>query len=379
MLDRRRCAAAALLAVCLTAGCAASRAFRDGQAAAGARQWDAAIEYYRRAVAAAPDRPEYRIALERAMRSAARAYQAEGAALAATGDLSGALAAYRQAYALDPSNERAAVEIANLQQTLRAEIEAARQPAPIESMRAQAQRETRPPLLNPASDEPLLLRFAETSLRTILDALGDAGGINVLYDEDFVDRPYSVDWRDVSFQQALTQIAAVNGAFHTVVNPTTIVVAPDTQEKRTAYGAQVIRTFYVSHADVETLVELLGAVVRLPDMPAPPQVVANPDGNSLTVRATLPVMGIIERVIAANDKPPAEIVIDVEILEVNRDRAKRYGLDLAQYSIGAVLSPSAAAGAVAAAGGEGAADGQDLAAGAFNLNTLSRGVSPADF
>ena len=69
---------------------------------------------------------------------------------------------------------------------------------------------------------------------------------------------------------------------------------------------------------------------------------ANAAANSITVRATADVAGIVERVIAANDKPPAEIVIDVEIVEVSRERAKRYGLDLSQYSITATFSPESA-------------------------------------
>ena len=48
---------------------------------------------------------------------------------------------------------------------------------------------------------------------------------------------------------------------------------------------------------------------------------------------------IIEKIIPQNDKPRAEIVIDVEILEVNRQRAKQYGLNLSEYAIGGILSP----------------------------------------
>ena len=61
-----------------------------------------------------------------------------------------------------------------------------------------------------------------------------------------------------------------------------------------------------------------------------------------TVRATTAVASIIEKVIEANDKPRAEIVVDVEILEVNRDRAKEFGLDLSQYALGGIFSPEVA-------------------------------------
>ena len=342
---RRWNVAAVMLAVAvLVSGCTAGRAFHNGEAAARGGDWDAAVEYYRLALQDEPGRPEYRIALQRAMLNAARAHLAAAREREATGDLPGALIEYRRSYELDPSNGEVGVRIGNLQQELRARMEAARAPAPIEAMRAQARRETRPPLLDPASDELLVLEFADASLREILDFLGDASGINITYDEQFEDRPASLDLADVTFEEALVHLLSSHGAFHKVVNPTTIVVVPDTPEKRADYEEHAIRTFYISHGDVEELVTLLSTVMRTPQMSEPPQFVANTTANSLTVRATTSALGIVERLIAANDKPRAEIIIDVEILEVNRERARQYGLDLSQYSIGAIFSPETAPG-----------------------------------
>ncbi len=363
-----------LAAAILASGCASTQAFRDGASAARDGDWDAAVEYYRRALQEDPDRPEYRIALQRAMLGAARHHAAAAAELEALGDLPGALRAYRRAYELDPANEPAAVKIANLQQTLRERAEAARAPAPIEAMRSQARLDTRPALLDPVSDEPLVIEFTETSLRDVLDFLGEAAGIDVLYDRDFEDLTLSVTLNGVTFGQALSRILSANGAFHKVVDPTTIVVAPDTSEKRAEYEEQVIRTFYVSHGNVEELVELLRVIVGLPDMPVAPEFVANVPANAITVRATAPLVAIIERVLAANDKPRAEVVIDVEILEVNRERAKRYGLDLSRYAISTAFSPGGAPGAAAANGDEGSAS-----SGLFSLDALRGGVSAGDF
>ena len=245
-------------------------------------------------------------------------------------------------------------------------------------MRAQARREAEPPLLDPTSDELLVLEFTDTNLRDILDFLGAASGINVTYDTEFEDRTASLNLASVTFEEALTHLLSSHGAFYKVVNPTTIAVVPDTPQKRAEYEDQAIRTFYISHGDVEELATLLTAVLRTPQMTEPPQFVPNPTANSLTVRATTSVLGIVERLIAANDTPRAEIVIDVEILEVNRERAKRYGLNLSQYSLGAIFSPERAPGG-SATGAEGGASTAGAAAGYFNLNTISRGVSIADF
>ena len=375
-----RCVTLLACALVIT-GCAAGRAFRSAESAARGGNWDAAVEYYRLAVQDAPDRPEYRIALERAMLNASRAHLAAARELEAAGNLSGALIEYRQAYALDPSNGEAGVRIANLQQELRARIEAARAPAPIEAMREQARQESQLPLLDPASEELLVLEFADANLRDILEFLGEASGINVTYDEDFEDEPASLNLVDVTFEEALLHLLSSYGAFYKVVNPTTIVVVPATPQKRAQYDEQAIRTFYISHGDVEELVALLTAVIRTPEMSVAPQFVANTTANSLTVRASTSVLGIVERVLEANDKPRAEIIIDVEILEVNRERAKQYGLDLSQYSLGAVFSPEGPPGGVAAAaeGDNGATTESGSSGGFFNLNTISRGVSIADF
>ena len=378
-MSRERCCARGAIAVAvavLLAGCAAGQAFRQGVSAARAGDWDAAVEYYRRALQEDPGRVEYRIALERAMLDAARHHADRAAELEALGDLAGALREYRRAHDLDPSNGPAAMKIANLQQTLRAQIEGARAPAPIQALREQARRDMRPPLLDPASDEPLMIAFTDTSLREILDFLGDAGGINVTYDEEFADASYSVELTGVTFQEALVRILSANAAFYKVVDPTTIVVVPDTPQKRADYAEQVIRTFYVSHGNVEELVELLRAIVSTPEMPVQPQLVANAAANTITVRGTAPVVGIIEQVIASNDKPRAEIIIDIEILEVNRERAKQYGLDLSRYSLATTFSPEGRPSA--GTGGDDTSSNGTAAGGLFGLDALS-GVSTGDF
>jgi len=106
----------------------------------------------------------------------------------------------------------------------------------------------------------------------------------------------------------------------------------------------------------------------------------NKTSNTITIRATTAVAAIIEKMIDANDKPRAEIVIDVQILEVNRGRAKTFGVDLSSYSIAAVLSPESdprtTSGASTAAG---AATTTINTTPTFNLNTITRGVSTADF
>ena len=353
----------ALFAV-MAAGCATGRAFARGEAAGKAGDWEAAVGYYRQALDDDPDRPEYKIALERAMVAAAGMYAERGRQFDEAGQLEEALRAYRKAQEFEPSNRQLSARAAQIERTLRDRLEAAVPRPEIEKMRQQARRATTEPILSPSNPEPLIFNFVNTSIRDILAFVGNYSGINVTFDRDFQDRTITLKLEGVSLEQALQQIMIANQLFYRVLNDRTIIVAADNTQKRTQYEEQVIRTFFISHADATELSTLLVALVRVAGMAIQPQIVANKTTNTLTVRATAPVVAIVERVIEANDKPRAEVMVDVQILEVSRERAKRYGLELTSYSAALAFSPEAAP----------AADGK-----AFNLNTVSQGISTADF
>jgi general secretion pathway protein D len=350
-----------MLAVMLTA-CGASRAFSRGERAARAGDWDAAVEYFRTAAQENPDRGEYKIALERATFVAASMHTDRARKAEEEGRTEDALREYRRAAELDPSNRQVATKAADLERTIRERIEATRPQPEIDRLREQARRLSPEPVLSPT--QPLgPVRFNNASIRDVLTFMGEQTGINVTFDRDFPDRQISINLEGVTLEQALQQIMLTNQLFYKVLNERTIVVAQDTTQKRNQYEEQVVRTFFLSHTDATEMATILN-VMRVAGMAIQPQIVPNKTTNTIIVRASASVMAIIERLVEANDKPRAEIVIDVEILEVSRERVKQYGLNLSQYQIGAVFSPETT-------------PSDDTPP--FNLNTISRGISAADF
>ena len=146
--------AAVLLAVAVS-GCASSRTFRRGEAFAQAGDWDSAVAYYTRAVQADPDRPDYKIALERAMLAASQMYAARAKEFEAANQPEEALRAYRKALEFEPSNRPIALRAAEIERMLRDRLEATAPRPEIEKLREQARRQTGEPILNPASRDPL--------------------------------------------------------------------------------------------------------------------------------------------------------------------------------------------------------------------------------
>jgi general secretion pathway protein D len=382
-------------------GCAAGKAFGRAEQAMHDGKLDEAVAAYRQASQAAPDKPEYQIALQRAMQSASRAHLEKAKDFEKGEQLEAALGEYKQASEYDPGNRSAVAKVAELERTIRDHIEASRPRPPIEAMRERARAASAPPALINFTTPLPRIRYNNASLRDILNSIADVTAINITYDREVTDRPATVQLDGVTLEQALNQLMQQNQLSYKVINDRSIFVFQDIATKHAQYDEQVVRVFYVSHADATELTQILSTIVRLPGIAIQPAIVANKTANTITVRGTAPVVQILEKIIQQNDKPRAEIVIDVAILEVDRSRTKTYGINLSDYALGTVFSPEvspsgATTGTVGTTPGTGVTtpvtggttsttSGQSTTPGgvkpppAFNLNTISRGISTADF
>ena len=392
----------------LAAGCAAGKAYRQGDAATRAGNLDEAVAAYRRAVQAAPNNTQFRIALERTMLAASRSHLEKARDFEQKDQLDAAISEYRLAAEYDPSNRLASAKVAALDRMIRDRIESSRPAPAIQALRERARAASPEPILNPASREPLVVRFNNASLKDVLSAVSGLTGINITYDRDVQDRAITVQLDGVTLEGALNQIMTMNQLSYKVVSDRSIFVFPDNAQKHAIYDEQVVRTFYISHADPTEMSQLLSTIIRLPGIAVQPAIAVNRTTNTVTVRGTSSVVQILERIIAQNDKPRAEVVIDVEILEVDRSRAKTYGLNLSEYALGGIFSPETSPTATtsqtpgAATGtptgvtpttpaattggtttttttGSSTAPSGVKSPAPFNLNTISRGVNTADF
>ena len=365
--------AALVVIASLAAGCAAGRAFGRGNEAARGGDWETAVDHYRRAVQEEPDNAEYRIAYERAMLSASQVHVDAARVAEVRGQLEDALREYRRASEFDPPNRQLAAKVTELERTMRDQIEAARPRSSVQQLREQARQEGPAPLFN-LNTVMAPIRFQQTSLRDIFGSIAKATGINVTFDSTFQDRVYTLELSGVTLAEALNQIVTANQLFYKVLDSKTVIIIPDNAQKRAQYEEQLVQNFFISHVDPLELAQMLNQVIRpIGGQQLAPVISANKTASVINVRATTAMMSIIERMIESNDKPRAEIIVDVQILEVNRGRAQKYGIDLGSYSINAVFSPERDPRATTTTG-EAALNGQP-----FNANTITRGISANDF
>jgi len=364
-----------LLALALLSGCAAGKAFSHGEKRALAGDWDAAVVYYQQAVQHDPNNADYRIALERANLAASRAHFDTARQLEQKDQPDAALIEYKKTVDYDPGNRQAAEKVAALEKIVADRLEAARPKPQSAQVREQARIQAAQPELNPASRDAIRATFNQASLRDILTFISNASGISIIYDASFVDKPFTITMVG-TLEQVLNSVLGANQMFYSVQDDHTIIVAADTNANRLKYERQSVVTFPVSYADLTELSTMITSITRTTTAAIPPVIVPNKTANTITVRATQPVMDVIRELILTNDKPRAEVTLDVEILEVSRGRAKQVGLNLSAYQAGIIFSPEQAPpGALGAISGvTGNSENRP-----FNLNTITQGISTADF
>jgi general secretion pathway protein D len=370
---RRAARATAIgLVVLGLSACATGRAVRSGDAAAKRGDWDSAVAYYREALGREPGRIDVKMSLQEAEGAAAAVHLKRARDLEAQDQLSGAAAEYRLVADLDPSDVLAQSKANELERKIRDAVEAARPKPQIDQLRQQAAQTSTIPHLDPRIRVP---RFSGNgSVKDILLAIGSQTGIAVQFDALVQPTSYSITVDDSSLEDVLNQVLAANSLTYKVLNSKTIFVYKDDQQSRQKYDDQYAQIFYISNADPTDLNSLLTSLTQGQASGATrPTITLLKNESAIFVKATEPVMKVIAQIIEATDKPKAEVLVDVEILEVDRTRMRQLGLDLSQYALGFTFSPETAAPTTSTAAGF------PTPASPFNLNTVSQGIATNNF
>ena len=305
--------------------CASRGSLRTASDAEAVQNYDLAVAEYTKILRANPANREAQQGIERAKLRASQDHFTAARRQSAAGKLEAALVEYQLAAELNPANGDIQTELEATRIQLRAKV-AVREGGKtrLESLIAQSREAPLPGAdLPPDLALPDTLVFREASSRDVFAAIGKFSNLSVLFDPTFRDQRLSIDLRGAKLEQALTSLGVTTRNFWKVTGPRTVTVIPDTAAKRREYEDEIVRTFYLSNADLKETVDILRIVVdarRLAAMTAT---------NAITVKDTPERIAAAGRIISALDKARPEVIIDVELLEVNRTHLHEYGLQVA--------------------------------------------------
>ncbi|HVY07907.1 MAG TPA: cohesin domain-containing protein [Burkholderiales bacterium] len=287
---------------------------------------------------------------------------AEAADARSAGDFDRAVRSYRRALGLDPGNERARIGLVDIERD-RAHVEDVAQARKLyedgdtegAALRVQsvlredpAQRQAQelkrrieerrarelasvPTLHSMYDGPPLTMKFRDADLRQVFDVLSRESGVTIVFDRDVrPDLRATIVARQIAFEDAFDLLLMSNQLDKKIINRNTVLVYPVTAEKLRQYQDLAVKGFYLTYADVKQTAELLKAVLK------PTEMFVDEKMNMIVLRDTPEAISIAEKLIAMHDLVAPEVMLDLEVLEVQRNRLEEMGI---QWPNQLTLSP----------------------------------------
>jgi general secretion pathway protein D len=313
---------AALTAV--LSGCATS-SLKLAKKAELRQDFDQAVVDYTNALRKNPKSSSARQGLDRSKQRAASDHFYRGRRLAGLGKLEEALIEFQVASELNPTSKEVDDALTDTRNQLKTKVAVAREgKTQLETLMERAR--DLPPLgLDLPTDVkmPDSLTFRDASSRLVFLTIARLSGISLGFDATFRETPITIDLRNASLDTALSAVADATRTFFRVTAKNTVLVIPDTPAKRREYEEEVVRTFYLSNADLKETQDLMRLVLDAR------RISPTTSNNAITIKDTPERVSAAARLISAIDKARPEVVIDVQLLEVDRTKLTEYGLQLA--------------------------------------------------
>lgn len=348
--SRIRAIVVAALASALLAGCAAQRAYQEGNALVAQEQVSAGLAKYREAVAADPGNPLYRAAFLRARDATATRLIEQAERDLAEGRAEEAAAGYRRVLEVDPANERGRAGLRQVEADRRhsAMLDAARLDVEKKDFEAarlklsailterpgherarlmlnevseQAVTPTSETTLAAAFRKPISLEFREAPLRQIFEIIARHSGLNFVFDKDVrADQRTSIFLKNSTVEAAVHFLLVTNQLERQVMDGNTILIYPNVAVKLKEYQEMTVKTFYLANAEAKSIANTFKTILKSRD------VVVDEKLNLVILRDSPEAIKLATQLVALQDVPEPEVMLDVEVLEIKRSRLMDLGV-----------------------------------------------------
>src|SRR5437879_4744223 len=288
----------------------ARQAYDEGQRAESMGDWETAFRAYQEAAALSPDESaiQVRAQLARSALAQQRTERAEKQLL--SGNPALARAILQSALQVDPSYTVAQERLQQL---------------------AQVDTFTTLPSDNLASALPAIKATAgkrnfdyNGATHGAYEELARQFGVTAAFDPELQDRQIRFRVSNVDFDTAIRLLSEETNTFWFALDAKTFFVAADTANKRRDYDPEVKKTILLPTA--ETNDEMTEAMRMVRDIVGLRRTELDLKTHSITVRDTPANVALAEAILKDVQQPPGEFLLEVDLLEVDRNAALNLGI-----------------------------------------------------
>lgn len=349
-----------LAAAAMLAGCAADALYRESQSMIAQGDNEAGMVKLQEALQLEPNNAQFRSAWIQTRDRTLGTYQKRAEQAQAQGEFAEAEGWYRRMLVLDGENMRARNgltqiqrdrrladwqkeadgawargDAAGAQRALRSILtEAPANARALDLKRAIDEKTARPPVENlqsAALKKPITIEFKDTTLKQVFEVLSRSSGLNFIFDKDVrTDQKTTVFLRNTTIESAVNMVLLTNQLEQRVLDANSILIYPNNAAKAREYQPLMVKTFFLANADVKLTANTIKTIIKTRD------IVVDEKQNMIIMRDTPEAVRMAEKLVAMHDMPEPEVMLEVEVLEVNRTRLLNLGI---QWPDQLVLSP----------------------------------------
>ena len=301
------------------------------------KNYDEALEYYNQALKQDPDDAAYQMGMRRVRAQAGQVHVQAGQKLRDAGQIEESLGEFQKAFAVDPSSGIALQELRRTTEMIERNKKASLPPAeqtltPADMERKAAQERIASlqsvPQLKPITNQISALKMNNQPPRVLYETVGKLAGVNVVFDPQYQSsgKNVNLDLNNATLDEALDYIAMLTKTFWKPISANTIFIAEDNVTKRRDYEDQVVKVFYLKNiTSVQEFQEIVTAVRSVTDIR---RMFTYNAQNAVMCRGTVDQIALAEKLFHDLDKPKSEVVVDVIVMEANRDRTRDLAMGL---------------------------------------------------
>ncbi|MFC0398997.1 cohesin domain-containing protein [Paraburkholderia rhizosphaerae] len=385
----------------LLAGCAAQKAYRAGEDFVAQGKIDEGLAKLQEAMNADPRDAQYRSAWLALRETTVMHDNEQGDRLAAKGARDAARKSYQHALTIDPSNERAHAGLVALDQAVRLDAMLTQAEQMFGKHDADGARRVLSQVTTEAPDNPRALAlqrritldsgatrveaalaaayrrpihidFKDATIRQVFDVISRSANMNFLFDKDVrTDQRTSIFLRNSTIEGAVRYVLATNQLAQQVLDENTVLIYPNTPAKLKDYQELAVRTFFLSNSDAKTVANTLKTILKAHD------IVIDEKLNMVIVRDTPDVIRMAERLVTLEDVPEPEVMLEVEVIEVQRNSTENLGI---QWPGSVTLTPLPPGSVIATPNGQNNSNsgfGNPFNNGSFGGSSSGGGSSPS--
>ena len=301
----------------------AKLAYEKGQQAEGAQDWQAAFQAYCEAVERAPNERDYLLHRELARSRLVQQHVDNAERYAVTGNFSDARNELRAALGLDPSDSVARERLQDFSEPPSGQL-----------------REIPPKI----SGEIRLQHATGTrsfdyrgTTQGAYEEVARQFGVRTAFDVELHSRQVRLRVDDVDFATVMRVLGDMTNTFWRPLTSRMFFVADDTPQKRRDYDATVVRTILLPESvQPDNMTEMLRLVREIGGIT---HADLDTKSRTITLRDSPRNVALAEKLLSQLEQAPGELILEIEILEVDRDAARNLGITPPESSKIITLSP----------------------------------------